>query len=114
MNMTCILSHRCLGSLVVKKKECRLKGFISLEEINLFRPNQNYQFYLYDKSWYFSTKHVIYLIIDSTNRNKLCSRNVFFSMEITGLYGRNNRVIVTLECAVASTGSGYLNILYEK
>ena len=38
----------------------------------------------------------------------------FFSMEIPALYGSNNRVIVTLECAVASTGSGCLNILYEK
>ena len=32
MNMTCVSSHRCLGSLVVRKKEFRLKGFISLEE----------------------------------------------------------------------------------
>ena len=33
MNKTCVSSHRCLGSLVVKKKEFRLKGIISLEEI---------------------------------------------------------------------------------
>ena len=41
----------CLGSLVVRKKEFRLKGFISLEEINLSRQKQNYRFYLLDKSW---------------------------------------------------------------
>ena len=35
MNKTCVSSHRCLGSPVVRKKEFRLKGFISLEEINL-------------------------------------------------------------------------------
>ena len=29
MNMTCVSSHPCLASLVVKKKEFRLKGFIS-------------------------------------------------------------------------------------
>ena len=40
MNMTCISSQRCLGSLVVRKKEFRLKGFISLEEINLSRQRQ--------------------------------------------------------------------------
>ena len=32
MNMTCVSSHRCLGSLVVREKEFRLKRFISLEE----------------------------------------------------------------------------------
>ena len=60
MNMPCFSSHRCLGSLVVRKKDFRLKGFISLEEINLSRQKQNYRFYLFDKSWYFSAKHVIY------------------------------------------------------
>ena len=35
MNMTCVSSLQCLGSPVVRKKEFRLKGFISLEEINL-------------------------------------------------------------------------------
>ena len=44
MNMTCILPHQCLGSPVVRKKEFRLKGFISLEEINLSRQKQNYRF----------------------------------------------------------------------
>ena len=39
MNMTCVSSHRCLGSLVVRKKEFRLNGFISLEEINLSRQD---------------------------------------------------------------------------
>ena len=40
MNITCVSSHRCLGSLVVsKKKEFRIKGFISLEEINLEEIN---------------------------------------------------------------------------
>ena len=36
MNKTCVSSHRCLGSPhspVIRKKEFRLKGFISLEEI---------------------------------------------------------------------------------
>ena len=37
MNKTCVSFHRCLVSPVVRKKEFRLKGFISLEEINLFR-----------------------------------------------------------------------------
>ena len=60
MNMTCVSSHRCLGSPVVRKKEFRLKRFISLEEINLSRQKQNYRFYLFDKSWYFPAKHVIY------------------------------------------------------
>ena len=60
MNMTCVSSHQCLGSLVVRKKEFRLKRFISLEEINLSRQKQNYHFYLFDKSWDFSVKHIIY------------------------------------------------------
>ena len=59
LNMTCVSSHRCLMSPVVRKKEFRLKGFISLEEINLSRQKQNYRFYLFDKSWYFPYKHVI-------------------------------------------------------
>ena len=58
--MTCVSSHRCLGSPVVRKKEFRLKRSISLEEINLSRQKQNYRFYLFDKSWYFPAKHVIY------------------------------------------------------
>ena len=37
MNMTCVSSHQCLGSPVVRKKEFWLKGFISLEEIILSR-----------------------------------------------------------------------------
>ena len=37
MTMTCVSSHRCLGSPEVRKKEFPLKGFISLEEINLSR-----------------------------------------------------------------------------
>ena len=40
MNMTYISSHLCLWSLVVRKKEFRLKGFISLEDINLSRKNE--------------------------------------------------------------------------
>ena len=54
MIKTCVSSHR-----VVRKKQFRLKGFISLEEINLSRQKQNYGFYLFDKSWYFSAKQVI-------------------------------------------------------
>ena len=46
MNMTCVSSHRCLGSPVVRKKEFRLKGFISLD---LSLQKQNYRFYLLDK-----------------------------------------------------------------
>ena len=61
MNMTCVLSHRCLGSHVVRKKQFHLKGFISLEEINLSGRKKNYRFYLFDKSWYFPAKHVIYM-----------------------------------------------------
>ena len=60
MNMTCDSSHRCLRSLVVRKKEWRVNGFISQEEINLSRQKQNYRFYMFDKSWYFPAKHVIY------------------------------------------------------
>ena len=52
-------SHRYLGSLVVRKEEFRLKGFISLEEIHLSRQEQNYRFYLFDKSWYFPANHEI-------------------------------------------------------
>ena len=44
MNMTCVSSYRCLGSLMVRKKEFRLKEFISLEEMNLSRQKKNYQF----------------------------------------------------------------------
>ena len=36
--------YRSLGSFVVRKKEFWLKGFISLDEINLSRQKQNYQF----------------------------------------------------------------------
>ena len=49
MNMNCVSSHRCLGSPEVRKKEFQLKGFISLEEINLSRQKQNYRIYLFDK-----------------------------------------------------------------
>ena len=49
---------------MVKKKEFRLKGFISLEEINLLRQKHNYGFYLFDKSWYLPAKHVIYVLSD--------------------------------------------------
>ena len=47
---------------MARKKEFQLKGFISLEEINLSRQKQNYRFYLFDKSWYFPVKHVVYPI----------------------------------------------------
>ena len=63
MNKTWVLSHRCLGSPVVRKKEFRLKGFISLEEIDLFRQKQNYGFYLFGKSWYLPAKHEYKLLI---------------------------------------------------
>ena len=58
--MTCVSSHRCIGSSVVGKKKFRLKGFISLEEINLSRQKQNYRFYSFDKSRYFPIKREIY------------------------------------------------------
>ena len=39
MNMTCVSSHTLgLRSLVVRKKEFRFKGFISLEEIKTKVP----------------------------------------------------------------------------
>ena len=60
MDIICVSSHRCLVSPVVRKMEFRLKGFISLVEINLSRQNQYYRFYLFDKSWYFPAKHIIY------------------------------------------------------
>ena len=59
LNKTCVSSHRCLGSPVVRKKVFQLKGFISLEEINLSRQKQNYGFYLFGNSWYLPAKHVI-------------------------------------------------------
>ena len=59
MNKTCVSSHRCLGSPVVRKKEFRLKGFFSLEEINLSRQKQKYRFYLFYKSFVLPAKHVI-------------------------------------------------------
>ena len=58
-----------------QEKEFRLKGFISLEEINLSRQKQNYRFYLFDKSWCFPIKRVIYAftecIEDPTEKEKL-------------------------------------------
>ena len=66
LNLTCVSSHRCLGSprpTCGQGKGIPAKRFISLEEINLFRPKQNYGFYLFDKSWYFPVKHVIYVTI---------------------------------------------------
>ena len=71
MNMTCVTFHRWRGSLVVRKKEFQLKGFISLEEINLSRQKQNYRFYLFDKLWYFSAK--IYHVI-SLSDARLCDK----------------------------------------
>ena len=67
LNRTYVSSHRCLGSCVVRKKEFRLKVFISLEEINLSRQKQKYRFYLFDKSWCCPVKHVIYFIINNIN-----------------------------------------------
>ena len=32
MNMACVTSHHCLGPLVVRKNELRLKRFISLDK----------------------------------------------------------------------------------
>ena len=40
MNITCVSSHRFLGSLVARKNELRLKRFIALEEINLSRQKK--------------------------------------------------------------------------
>ena len=39
---------------MVRKKEF----WLNLEEMHFARQKQNYQFYLFDKSWYFSDKHV--------------------------------------------------------
>ena len=71
MNMTCVSSHRCLGSLMVREKEFQLKGLISREDINLSRQKQNYRFYLFDKSWYFSARYVIAMF------NPLLHNNAF-------------------------------------
>ena len=60
MNMACVSSHRCLGSLVARTKECQIKIFKFLEEINLSRQKQSYHFY---QSWNFSAKHIIYTLI---------------------------------------------------
>ena len=54
---------------MVRKKEFRLKRFISLKDINLSRQKQCYRSYLFDKSWSFYVKHVIYgvtLLLDAT------------------------------------------------
>ena len=67
---------------MVRKKEFRLQRFISLEEINLIsleeinlsRQKQNYRFYLFDKSWNFSVKHVIYTISENLKVGKV---NIF-------------------------------------
>ena len=58
MNKTCVSFYRCLGSPVVRKKEFRLMGFITLKEIFLGKK-KNYRFYLFDKSCYLPAKHVI-------------------------------------------------------
>ena len=50
---------RFISAMPFRKKEFRLKGFISLEEINFSRQKTNYGFYLFDKSWYLPAKHVI-------------------------------------------------------
>ena len=81
--MACVSSHRCLGSLVVRKKEFRLKRFISLEEINLSRQKQNYRFYLFDKPWNFSVKHVIYEHPSST---QLKNNNVIMNHSFKYIY----------------------------
>ena len=44
-----------------QEKGVPAKGiYFHIEEINLSRQKQKYRFYLFDKSWYFSAKHVIY------------------------------------------------------
>ena len=63
INKTCVSFHPSLWPPVVRKKEFRLKGFISLEEINHSRQKQNYRFYLFDKSWYLPAKQVIFIFI---------------------------------------------------
>ena len=66
---------------MVRKEEFRLKGFISLEEINLSWQKQNYRFYLFDKSWYFPAKHVIY-------NNMIYLRNVILAGADPGFLDR--------------------------
>ena len=57
--------YACLKILNNKTKmnnpwvTCVRKKEFQLEEINLSRQKQNYRFYLFDKSWYLPTKHVI-------------------------------------------------------
>ena len=60
MNMKSVSSRRYLGSVVVRKKEFPLKGFISLFEIIISRQKQNNRFYLFNKSWYFPAQHVTF------------------------------------------------------
>ena len=48
--MTCVSSHRCLGSLVIRKKETVLaKEIYFPRENNRSRQKQNFRFYLFDK-----------------------------------------------------------------
>ena len=63
MNMTCVSSHRCLRSLVVRKKGAGAKGFYFPRGNKSFYAKQNCLFYLFDKSWYFSAKHVTYMFM---------------------------------------------------
>ena len=68
---------------MVRKKEVPLKGFISLEEINLSRQKQNYGFYLFDKSWYLPAKHVIYGIKVSVQRKSNVSQRTVMHKELS-------------------------------
>ena len=82
LKMTCVSSHRCLGSPVVRKKEFWLKGFISLAEINLSRQKQNYQFYL---QW-FCYLHILHLL-----------RISFYFSKSQGVPGCNNIADLSLK-----------------
>ena len=59
MIMTLVSSHRCLGSLMFRKKRFPAKEIYFPRGINLSRKKQNYRFYLFDKSRDFYDKHVI-------------------------------------------------------
>ena len=99
MNMTCVSSHRCLGSPVVRKKEFRLKRFISLEEINLSRQKQNYRFYLFDKSWYFPAKHVIYYFKNW--------RHIYFQLLYIQVKGEKKKHTLTFRYFLLNGGVPY-------
>ena len=56
--MTCVSSHQCLWSLVVRKGVPAKEIYFHRGK-NLSRQKQNYRFYLFDKSWNLSDRNAI-------------------------------------------------------